>query len=150
MDGAVDADRPAVTGAYDHIDACRIQRIGHQGDIDVGDVGARAEQLLVAHDQLRVDLVARLEEQVAADDPVARQHVYLVARTFEPVAVGVEGMLTLDGDVAHGFSRIGFQQAAFVQYAAAECGVQHGLYEKHSVEHARHGAAVSLGLDAVI
>ena len=120
------------------------------GDIDVGDVGPRAEQLLVAHDQLRVDLVARLEEQVAADDPVARQHVYLVARTFEPVAVGVEGMLTLDGDVAHGFSRIGFQQAAFVQYAAAECGVQHGLYEKHSVEHARHGAAVGLGLDAVV
>ena len=74
----------------------------------------------------------------------------LVGRAFEPVAAGFEDLFPLDGDVADGFSRVGLQQAAFVGYATAHRRVEHGLYEKHPVEHAGHGTAAGFRLDTVV
>ena len=131
-------------------DACRVHRVGEHRDVDVRDVVARADQLLVAHDELRVELVARAEQQVAPDDAVAGEHVGFVGHAFEPVAAGVENLLAFDGDVADGFPGVGFQQAALVGDAAAHRGVEHGFYEEHSVKHARHGAPAGFRLDAVV
>lgn len=82
----VDADRPAVARADDHVHARRIERVGYDDHLGIGDVGARTQQLLVAHDQLGIELVARLEQQVAPDNPFAGQHVGFVACALEPVA----------------------------------------------------------------
>ena len=103
-----------------------------------------------SHDELRVELVARAEQQVAPDDAVAGEHVGFVGHAFEPVAAGVENLLAFDGDVADGFPGVGFQQAALVGDAAAHRGVEHGFYEEHPVKHARHGAPAGFRLDAVV
>jgi hypothetical protein len=64
----------------------RVERVGYDDHLGIGDVGARTQQLLVAHDQLGIELVARLEQQVAPDNPFAGQHVGFVACALEPVA----------------------------------------------------------------
>lgn len=146
----VDADRPAVARADDHIHTGRIERVGYDDHLGIGDVGARAQQLLVADDQLGIELVARLEQQVAPDNPFAGQHVGLVACALEPVAARVERHHALDGDVAYGFPGIRFQQPAFVQYAPVHRRIEYGFDEEHPVKHARDCAAVGFGLYAVV
>ena len=150
MPSSVDGDGPAVARGDQEVHACRVHRVGEHRDVDVRDVVARADQLLVAHDELRVELVARAEQQVAPDDAVAGEHVGFVGHAFEPVAAGVENLLAFDGDVADGFPGVGFQQAALVGDAAAHRGVEHGFYEEHPVKHARHGAPAGFRLDAVV
>ena len=92
MERSVYGDGPAVARLYGEVYLCGVERVGLYGDVHVGDVAARAQQLLVAHDELRVEGIARAEEQVAADDPLAGQHVGVVAGAFEPVAVFVEDL----------------------------------------------------------
>ena len=92
MERSVYGDGPAVARLYGKVDLCGVERVGPYGYVHVGDVAARTQQLLVAHDELRVEGIARAEEQVAADDPLAGQHVGVVAGAFEPVAVFVEDL----------------------------------------------------------
>ena len=150
MPSSVDGDGPAVARGDQEVHACRVRRVGEHRDVDVRDVVARADQLFVAHDELRVEFVSGAEQQVAPDDAVAGEHVGLVGRTFEPVAAGIENLLAFDGDVADCFSGVGFQQAAFIGHAAAHRGVEYGFYEEHPVKHARHGAPAGFRLDAVV
>ena len=150
MPSSVDGDGPAVARGDQEVHACRVRRVGEHRDVDVRDVVARADQLFVAHDELRVEFVSGAEQQVAPDDAVAGEHVGLVGRAFEPVAAGIENLLAFDGDVADCFSGVGFQQAAFIGHAAAHRGVEHGFYEEHPVKHARHGAPAGFRLDAVV
>lgn len=105
---------------------------------------------MIAHDQLGIELVARLEQQVAPDNPFAGQHVGFVACALEPVAARVERHHALDGDVAYGFPGVRFQQPAFVQYAPVHRRIEYGFDEEHPVKHARDCAAVGFGLYAVV
>ena len=108
----------AVACRDEEIDARGVQRVGQHGYVHVGDVAARAQQLFVPHDELRIESVARAEEQVAPDHPVARQVVEFVARAFQPVAAVVEHLPPFDGDVADRLACIGGQQQALVGDAA--------------------------------
>ncbi len=150
MPSSVDRDGPAVARGDGQVDARRVERVGQHRDVDIGNVAARADQLFVAHDQLRIERVARFEKQVAADDALAGEAVGLVGGAFEPVAPGVEDLPAVDGDFTDGFPGVGLQQAAFVGHPAAHGGIEDGFHEKHLVEHARHGAAVGFRLDAVV
>ncbi len=63
---------------FTRVESSESGTVGHLG---IGDVGARTQQLLVAHDQLGIELVAWLEQQVAPDNPFAgQQWVLLPAR----------------------------------------------------------------------
>ena len=135
--------RPAST------EIVQLSRVPH-GDVDLGDVRARAQQLLVAHDELRVEAVAGAEEQVAADDPLTGEEVEAVARAFEPVAAGGEDLFALDDDVADGLACVAGELAAFVADALVPGGVGFGVCREPAVEHARHGVAVALGAETVV
>ena len=150
VESGVGTDGPAVAGVDHDVDDRRVQRIGHYFQFGVGDVGARAEQLFVAHQNLRVYLVARTEQEVAADHAVAREHVDVVARAFEPVAVGREDLFACNGDFADGLACIGLEEAVFVEHAPVVRRVEYGADEKHLVEQARHGPAARFGGDAVV
>ncbi len=146
---AVDGDRPAVACADREVDAHGVERVAPHLDVDVGEVGARAQQLLVAHDQLGVEPIARPEEQVAADDPLAREDVDAVAGPLEPVAARPEDGGADDADLAHGGAGEALERAALVDDAPRE-RVDDRAAEEHAIEQARHGAAAGLGADAVV
>jgi len=150
VQGAVGRNGPTVACRDEEIDARGVQRVGQHGYVHVGDVAARAQQLFVPHDELRIESVARAEEQVAPDHPVARQVVEFVARAFQPVAAVVEHLPPFDGDVADRLACVGGQQQALVGDAAVRGGVQHGPHEKHLVEQVRHAAAFGFRTDAVV
>ena len=150
VEPAVDADGPAVARGDGDVHAGRVHGVGDHADVDIGEVGARAEQLFVADDRLGVELLAGAEEQVAADDPFARQHVRLVGRAFEPVAVGVEDRAAVDRDFADRLAGKGFEQHALVDGLPRCRRVEHGTHEEHAVEHAGHAAARGFRLDAVV
>ena len=108
---SVNRDGPAVARGDGQVDARRVEGVGQHRDVDVGDVAARADQLFVAHDQFRIERVARFEKQVAADDTFAGEAVGLVGGAFEPVASGVEDLPAVDGDFRSRVAAGGFRRS---------------------------------------
>ncbi len=146
----VGTDGPAVARAHHDVYHGGVLRIGYQLDGRIGEVVARAQQLLVADQERGVHTVAGAEQQVAPHDPLVRERMGVVARAFEPVAVRIEDLCPSDVDASHGAARIGRVEAALVDHASAGRGVDRGAPEEELVEHARHGPAAALGLDAVV
>ena len=149
-DGSVGGDGPAVAGRDDEVHARGVDRIGLYGDVDFGNVAPGADELFGADDELRIELVSGFEEQVAADDAVAGEHVCVVCGAFEPAASGVEDLLSFDGDLPDGFAGEGFQQAAFVAELSVRGSIEDGFDEHQVVEHARDGASACFRLNAVV
>ena len=146
----IGADRPAVARTQRDHHARRVERIRCQLHRRIRDIGARTEQLEVAHQQLRSDRIPGFEEQVAPQHPLARHHVQFVARAFEPVAVGGEHRILRDDHLADPPAGVTFELPALVQHPSVGCRIEYGVDEEHPVEQTRYGTARRLRTDTVV